>query len=298
MQNAVQLQDIAGNDTSASTRLNSDDGSLETNLCLDIEKTSKEHHSQSYLIRLVLGIAGTQVAFAIQFATGISHFQSLGISQSAATLVWFIPPICGTFLQPLFGRWSDAQRQRKPFIIFGSLGMAMALAGYAWAPDLGALILNLPSDSPSLLVQIAVLIFFLILNISVHAVQSTLRALVVDECDAKQQVEAIGWMSRVNFATNIICYLAAASDLPTTLLLASTQLQALVNLCILIIIASVGVTCYSITESGAQKTTHDHQTNKGIIQTWKLISPQLRRIYLAQFFSWFAWFPLLVQITR
>ncbi|KAF1934463.1 MFS general substrate transporter [Didymella exigua CBS 183.55] len=272
------------------------DGFLNNAISLQDEP---RYRSRCYIICLVLGTAGVQVAFSIQFSTGISYFESLGITKSVSTLIWFVPPVCGAFLQPLFGRWSDKFRKRKPFISFGGVGLVIALIGYAWSPELAELF---PGRSqphkPAPAAAPLALFFFVVLNVSVQPVQSGLRALVVDKCHASQQTETNAWASRVNHVASMISYLAATTDLAGRFPVASTQIQALVVLSIIVIIASLVVTCCTVAES----PNIDLASERGVASadagaTWRLLSSRLRRIYLAQFFSWFAWFPLLVQIT-
>jgi solute carrier family 45 protein 1/2/4 len=227
-----------------------------------------------------------------------SYFRSLGISQVAAMLIWLIPPACGSFLQPLFGRWSDACGRRKPFIVAGSLGIVAALLGYAWSPNLAALLSGasggkLPS---AILSQVSVSFFFLLLNIAIQPVQSGLRALVVDKCDTSQQAQATAWASRISFVASMASYLAAASDLAADFPFGTNQLQSLVNLSIVVIVGSMVVTCCVVSEH-REKRPPPPEAREGFLDTWKMLSPHLRRIYLAQSFSWFAWFPVLVQIT-
>ncbi|KAL3291012.1 MFS general substrate transporter, partial [Colletotrichum asianum] len=239
-----------------------------------------------------------QVAFSIQFASGIPYFRSLGISQIAATLAWLIPPLCGSFVQPLFGRWSDDCGRRKPFIVTGSLGIVIALLGYAWSPNLADLLSRVSEGklSSTVLSQSLVVCFFLCLNVAIQPVQSGLRALMVDKCAASQQAEMTAWASRINFVASMASYLAAASDLAGESPVSTKQLQALVNLSIVVIVISVGVTCCVVSENSLTRPDPPEAT-EGISKTWKMLSPRLFRIYLVQFFSWFAWFPVLVQIT-
>ncbi|KAH8767218.1 major facilitator superfamily domain-containing protein, partial [Diaporthe sp. PMI_573] len=220
------------------------------------------------------------------------YFRSLGISQVAAMLIWLIPPACGSFLQPLFGRWSDACGRRKPFIVAGSLGIVAALLGYAWSPNLAALLSDasggkLPS---AILSQVSVSFFFLLLNIAIQPVQSGLRALVVDKCDTSQQAQATAWASRISFVASMASYLAAASDLAADFPFRTNQLQSLVNLSIVVIVGSMVVTCCVVSEH-REKRPPPPEAREGFLDTWKMLSPHLRRIYLAQSFSWFAWFP-------
>lgn len=213
-------------------------------------------------------------------------------------LIWLIPPTCGSFLQPLFGRWSDACGRRKPFIIAGSLGIVVALLGYGWSPDLAALLSSASGGklSSAILSQLSVTLFFLLLNIAIQPVQSGLRALVVDKCDTSQQAQATAWASRISFVASMASYLAAASDLAWEFPVRTNQLQSLVNLSIVVIVASMGVSCCVVSER-REKLPPPPELREGLLDTWKMLSPHLRRIYLAQFFSWFAWFPVLVQIT-
>lgn len=177
--------------------------------------------------------------------------------------------------------------------------MVVALLGYAWSPDLAALLSGVSGGKlPSaILSQLSISFFFLFLNVSIQPVQSGLRALVVDKCGTSQQAQATAWASRISFVASMASYLAAASDLAGVFLVRTNQLQSLVNLSILVIVSSVGVTCCVVSER-REKRPRPAEANEGILDTWKILSPHLRCIYLAQFFSWFAWFPVLVQITK
>ncbi|KAF4549706.1 Hypothetical protein D9617_20g027620 [Elsinoe fawcettii] len=266
------------------------------------EPDTPPHRSRWFIIKLALGMAGVQVAFSVQFSTGVSYFKSLGISQTVSTLVWFIPPACGAFVQPLFGKWSDAKRTRLPFVFFGGVATILSLLGYAWTPNLAGLISgrDKPMDDPAVVKasQVLVIFFFISLNVAVQPVQSGLRALIVDEVNETQQVEANAWSSRVNHVAAIIAYLAAASSVTERILFGPTHLQALINLSIIMIVIAVGVTSYTVKVSSKRGVVVDgDQQGEGLLSTWKLLSPRLRRIYFAQFFSWFAWYPVLVQIT-
>ncbi|TLS21209.1 uncharacterized protein PpBr36_10613 [Pyricularia pennisetigena] len=260
----------------------------------DAEKQPIKHRSRLYIVCLNLGMAGVQVAFSIQFASATQYFKSIGISQVAATLLWLIPPICGSLLQPLFGRWSDAYGKRKPFIMAGAMGIIVSLLGYAWGPDLAVL---LSPSSAATLSQLLVPFFFLTLNVAVQPVQTGLRALVVDKCDAAQQAEATAWASRISFLASMACYLAASRDLADGLPGKMNQLQALVSLAIVMVVVSVSVTCSVASEGAESRAPRPPKAREGIMAIWTLLSPRLRRIYIAQFFSWFAWFPILVQIS-
>ncbi|KAG8157348.1 hypothetical protein KVR01_012732 [Diaporthe batatas] len=194
--------------------------------------------------------------------------------------------------------WSDACGRRKPFIVAGSLAIVVALLGYAWSPDLVALLPGARGgkSSSAVLSQVSVSFFFLLLNIAIQPVQSGLRALVVDKCTASQQAQATAWASRISFVASMASYFAAASDLAGEFPVRTNQLQSLVNLSIIVIVSSTGVTCCVVSE-GREKRPAPPEVREGLLDTWKMLSPHLRRIYVAQFFSWFAWFPVLVQTT-
>lgn len=83
------------------------------------------------LWNLSLGFLGIQIAYALQSANASRIFSIIGISSTALSYFWILPPLLGMFVQPLVGKYSDRTwcrfGRRLPYLILGTV-VAMAMA--------------------------------------------------------------------------------------------------------------------------------------------------------------------------
>lgn len=136
-------------------------------------------------------------------------------------------------------------------------------------------------------------------------VQAAIRAFIVDNAPTHQQEDANAWAGRMTGVGNIVGYIAGYVDLPKRSggFLGNTQFKVL---CIISSIALCGTVLVSISFIRERNPQQEEPapSNKGIIsffdqvfQTTKRLSPQIRRVCEAQFFSWISWFPFLFYMT-
>ena len=80
---------------------------------------------------------------AVSSLTGLDctpYLLQLGLTKSRTSLVWIAGPLSGLMIQPLIGVIADRSRskygRRRPFMIFGSLVVALCLILLGWTSEI------------------------------------------------------------------------------------------------------------------------------------------------------------------
>ncbi len=163
---------------------------------------------------------------------------------------------------------------------------------------------------------IAITVFaFYLLDFAINAVQASTRALIVDVAPLHQQDSANAWAryscvdssGMIGFA-NVCGFFIGGLDLSLMFPWSGLdQMQLLCSFAILTLVIAVMITCWKIKEKPWSLFTHPRINHASIVsistsftlsmsQLWTLLFNlpfQLKKLFAAQFFSWFGWFPLL-----
>ncbi|GKT27240.1 Major facilitator superfamily like protein [Aduncisulcus paluster] len=160
-------------------------------------------------------MAGLQFGFAIM-SSFLSPYLStqLQFPNYVATLTWCAGPLCGFFVQPLVGSWSDATRsnmgRRRPWIIFGAAFLIFSLLFLGFSYAMGSLV-N-PEDPTKGTAPFAIIGAFLV-NAGLNIMLAPCRAIVADLVPEKDQEAGSGWSAfMVNFSyfiVNVIFYITS-----------------------------------------------------------------------------------------
>lgn len=238
-----------------------------------------------------------------------THFKSLGLNALEISITLLSGPLCGAFLQPLFGSWSDQFQsrwgRRKPFIIAGTAALILAIFSLAWAESITQLLLfssATRATHQTCLVAIAML-SALSFCVAVQPVQLGLRTLITDDLTELEQAKANAWASTYsNLAATLANCVAYTNIFPLTRQISQQSHTVFTDLSMVAILSisfTVVITCISVREEqtssvvldGNRKTTHPATLRS----MWKLLSKpsQIRTVYLVQFFAWLGWFPFL-----
>ena len=243
------------------------------------------------------------------------HLQSLGLKQPQIAVVFLAGPLCGMFVQPAFGIWSDrcqsAFGRRRPFIVFGAFFLILSQLGLAFAEELAQKILQYRhgerdgNDSPDS--SIFAIVFTCLIFFAIQPIQGGLRALSVDVCPASQQGTANAWASRTSSLAGVVTYLSASLDLTRYLaFLGNTQFKILSMLASATVgIAAAFVCIYVVEEELCERNMHLKLDNDirfhtrltastiSIPRAISRLPKQVYTVYAAQFFAWMGWFPYL-----
>ena len=143
------------------------------------------------------------------------------------------------------------------------------------------------------------------INVSAQAIQVGSRALIVDHCPSHLQPQVNAWVSRICNTASIFLYLASSSDLPHLVpFLGDTRLKALALLGSFTLLITSSITCLGIsnTDSTINETKRERLDHYRVFNKFRTVATklptQINRIHLVQFFSWFAWYPFMVYISK
>ena len=103
--------------------------------------------------------------------------------------IWLVAPLCGIFLYPLVGSYSDILHRRKPFIIIGSIIIFAFCLTFSNSKYIGKAL-----DSKDIALGIAIFSVWM-LDIGINLLMAPPRALASDTLDASKQIDAMSWFS-------------------------------------------------------------------------------------------------------
>ncbi|XP_022951942.1 sucrose transport protein SUC3 isoform X1 [Cucurbita moschata] len=210
-----QLQGIDLNSPSSSRCANgSPDGS---------SSTPHVRSTPNSLIILILSCtiaAGVQFGWALQLSLLTPYIQTLGIEHAFSSFIWLCGPITGLVVQPCVGIWSDKcsskYGRRRPFILAGSLMIAVAVVLIGFSADIGYILGDTEEHcrvykGTRTRAAIIFVIGFWMLDLANNTVQGPARALLADLSGPDQHNVAnavfCSWMA----VGNILGFSAGAS---------------------------------------------------------------------------------------
>lgn len=242
----------------------------------------------------------------------MAHFNSIGLNHFEISIALLFGPLCGAFIQPLFGTWSDQCQsrwgRRKPFIIGGTVLLNASLLSLAWAESIARIIdaAAVPNTYHTWLITV-VMTATLSLWVAVQAVQIGLRTLITDGCSPSEQASANAWASAYSNLAATMANLAAYVDLlPQSWDSDAQGFTVFMKMSLaatLMLTATVTISCLTVKEQKFLPPQHatwkrsSHTTAVRVIMRLLLEPSQIRTIYFVQFFAWLAWFPLLYYMV-
>ncbi|TYJ96035.1 sucrose transport protein SUC3 [Cucumis melo var. makuwa] len=175
------------------------------------------------LIILILSCtiaAGVQFGWALQLSLLTPYIQTLGIEHAFSSFIWLCGPITGLVVQPCVGIWSDKcsskYGRRRPFILAGSLMIAVAVVLIGFSADIGYILGDTKEHcrvykGTRTRAAIIFVIGFWMLDLANNTVQGPARALLADLSGPDQHNVAnavfCSWMA----VGNILGFSAGAS---------------------------------------------------------------------------------------
>lgn len=143
------------------------------------------------------------------------------------------------------------------------------------------------------------------LNIAIQPVQAGIRALIVDCCPPRQQVQASAYASSVVGVGNILGYASGFVSLPQVVpWLGNTQFKGLCVIASVALGSTVSVTCLMVKEKKVLMNDEMLRKKAGVmgvlgqfLKSSRTMPRSIRRVCMVQFFAWMGWFPFLFYIT-
>ncbi|EJT79121.1 hypothetical protein GGTG_04210 [Gaeumannomyces tritici R3-111a-1] len=270
------------------------------------EPISAGKTSSAKLVVLALPLAGLQAFFAILTSYGTPYLQTLGVSKTAAGLLWLSGPLFGTLLQPCVGLWSDASRtrwgRRKPFMVVGAFGCALSLMALVHADTLSVWLTNSTGRAGAGTRTVALLALSF-LNASIQPLQGASRAFLFDNTCPSRQSVAAAWASRATSFVNILFYFVGNVDLPRLLpFLGNTQAKVLALLAVAVNFVTLVVACVAVSEPPSPAL--DDRPGKrladvvrDLVDTARNLPWRIKEVMVVQALSWVGWTPFLFYMS-
>ncbi|KAG6833887.1 hypothetical protein H0H87_007898 [Tephrocybe sp. NHM501043] len=243
------------------------------------------------LVTLSISMAGAQIAWTVELGYGTPFLLGLGLSEHVTSLY-----------------------RRRYWIILSTIALVISTFTLAYCENLAAVIVDLigfgagdwdeeRKKANNIAIGFAVVSFY-ILDFALNGLQASLRNLLLDVAPADQLNAGNAWHGRMTNAGNIIGFgfgFLPLAKLPIIELLGGTQFRKFCVICIVILVATVWITCYCHEEQGRQESYKKQNKIKDVlfsIHSAVITLPKpVRRVCYVQLFAFMGWFPFLFYST-
>ncbi|QVM09373.1 hypothetical protein D8B26_004033 [Coccidioides posadasii str. Silveira] len=253
---------------------------------------------------LTLSLVGLQFTWGIEMTYCTPYLLQLGLTKSRTSLVWIAGPLSGLIMQPLVGVIADRSTskwgRRRPFMIGGSLVVALCLFVLGWTTEIVSIFISDTQLRKSVTITVAVLSIYAT-DFAINVVQACCRSLIVDTLPIPQQQLGSAWASRMTAVGSLIGYAIGSVDMLSRFgtTLGNTQFKQMTVIAALSLITAVSVTSYAVKER-VLISVRDTDSRAGAIKilsqlfrTTFNLPPRIKAICWAQFWAWIGWFPFL-----
>lgn len=261
--------------------------------------------------------AGIQFGWALQLSLLTPYVQLLGVPHTWAAFIWLCGPISGLVVQPIVGYYSDRCTsrfgRRRPFILCGSLAVAIAVFLIGYAADLGH---SLGDDITKKTRHRAVGIFvvgFWILDVANNMLQGPCRAFLADLAagDHRKTRTANGFFSFFMAFGNILGYAAGSYNglhriFPFTETEACNVFCANLKSCfffsiiLLLVLATAALVYVKDTQFTKREQQGDEETVTCFGQLFSALKELKKPMWILMLvtaINWVAWFPFFLFDT-
>ena len=260
-------------------------------------------------LNLALGFLGLQFAWQMRIALSEPVTSGLGASPLLYSLIWLAGPFSGMVVQPIIGVLSDNTKskfgRRRPYLLGGALITAIALWIFPNSAGISDMIgklfnINMPGWGGLLIAAIMIWIIDACINIA----QGPYRSLIPDVVPQNQHAQANSYISLAIGLGSVIAMIVA----PLLKFLFNYQMSIPAQFIMAGIAFALAMlwTCITIKEKSTLKNNQEIQdqaskdNNGSFLQSLKeffLLSPEVKKICLMQFFTWIGMMCLLIYIT-
>ncbi|KAF8165226.1 major facilitator superfamily domain-containing protein [Crassisporium funariophilum] len=270
------------------------------------------------LITLSISMAGAQMAWTVELGYGTPFLLGLGLSEHLTSLVWLAGPISGLVAQPIIGALSDSSSskyRRRFWIMLSTAALVISTLTLAYCKELAAFFVDLAAVGDgdwtekradrvsSTSIGFAIVSFY-VLDFALNGLQASLRNLLLDAAPPGQLNAGNAWHGRMTNAGNIVGYgfgFLPLEELPIIRLLGGDQFRKFCIICIVILVATVCITCYCHEEQERPKVRRQQGRMRdvfnGIYAAITNLPRPIRRVCYVQLCAFMGWFPFLFYAT-
>ncbi len=256
-------------------------------------------------LNFALGFLGLQFAWQMRIALSEPVTSSLGASPLLYSLIWLAGPFSGMVIQPIIGVLSDNTKsrfgRRRPYLLGGALITALALWAFPHSAGLSDMFgnlfhINMPAWGGLLIAALLIWVIDACINIA----QGPYRSLVPDVMPKEQHAQANSYISLAIGLGSVIAMVVA----PTLKFFFNYQMSISAQFVMAGLAFALAMlwTCLTIKErsslsleSSAEKT--EKQSFLQSLKEFFLLSPEVKKICVMQFFTWIGMMCLLIYIT-
>ena len=252
----------------------------------ETDKCRRDSDTARFLRILIApaAIFGSSFSLALQFVLLTPLATSLGVSSSAASLVWLMGPVTGMLVQPLMGDLSDRYHRkhatRLPIVIYASSILAISHIGIAFCCSISAVV-----PVPPLVTLIA---SFWMLDAANNVITLTMRAMLSDRFGRDHRTLAFSMLQFWTSLGYIAGYFVANIDWGGGDLVHNVTCSFLCSA--FTVVAGSALSAISVFEKRACRMRfHTIQTGAKFSFS-SCLEPCLISILAGSILTWFGWF--------
>lgn len=272
------------------------------------ENKGLKRFTTANFLNFALGFLGLQFAWQMRIILSAPVTESLGASPFLYGLIWLAGPFTGMVVQPLIGAISDNTKsrfgRRRPYLFFGALIAAIALWAFPNSADIAGFLGHaFGFPIPIWLGLFVAAIMIWVIDACINIAQGPYRALIPDVVPQEQHSVANSYISLAIGLGSVI----AAGTAPLLQYVCHYQMsiKAQFVMAALAFLLAMTWTCLTIKEKDSRdlnKNVSQENVEKtsflNDLKEFFLLSPQVPKICLMQFFTWIGMMCMMIFFTN
>lgn len=271
--------------------------------------TDLKKFSTVQFLNFALGFFGLQFAWQMRIILSGPVTENLGADPFIYGLIWLAGPFTGMVVQPLVGALSDKTvskfGRRRPYLLGGALIASLALWIFPNSQNVTAWLENLTGvNFPVLTALVFAALMIWIIDACINIAQGPYRALVPDIVPPEQHSIANSYMSLAIGLGSVV----AAGVAPFLKYVFNYQMSIPAQFVMAALAFSLAMiwTCVAIKENQTKKELIEEVAVANIkednfwdsLKNFFLLSPEVSKICLMQFFTWMSTMCMLIFFTQ
>lgn len=271
--------------------------------------TDLKKFSTVQFLNFALGFFGLQFAWQMRIILSGPVTENLGADPFIYGLIWLAGPFTGMVVQPLVGALSDKTvskfGRRRPYLLGGALIASLALWIFPNSQNVTAWLENLTGvNFPVLTALVFAALMIWIIDACINIAQGPYRALVPDIVPPEQHSIANSYMSLAIGLGSVV----AAGVAPFLKYVFNYQMSIPAQFVMAALAFSLAMiwTCVTIKENQTRKELIEEVAVANIkednfwdsLKNFFLLSPEVSKICLMQFFTWMSTMCMLIFFTQ
>ena len=256
-------------------------------------------------LNFALGFLGLQFAWQMRIILSAPVTEGLGASPFIYGLIWLAGPFTGMVVQPLVGVLSDNTKsrfgRRRPYLLAGALITALALWAFPNSAGISQFIGNMFHISmPAWAGLLVAAIMIWVIDACINIAQGPYRALIPDVVPSEQHSVANSYISLAIGLGSVV----AAATAPVLNFVFHYQMPIPAQFVMAALAFSLAMiwTCLTIKEKSSLNLKVDTEKNTQSfadkLKEFFLLSPEVAKICLMQFFTWIGMMCLMIFFTN